>query len=257
MRTWIGRISLVCRLAVAACLPAANALAQSPNNRPLWPEPPARLQYRNVQFTGQYIDGGDPLFRLAAAGLTFRSGVRLMSRDPALYSIAWFDGSSSSGLLRNGQWIVMWPSLFTKPMVREIRVARTAELAGQDRGGIGGRPAPTHPSISGYRYVSSVSLSGSRDFLGIWRREGGAAESLIVSFRLASENYRGRYCRVGRVPLRLNSLIITMPLHNVSWDVTLTSEAPVGRPIYVLHYEWMPGYYQPLPGLDPCEPNPQ
>jgi hypothetical protein len=242
--------------AFAFGLAHATAQGQTSSRRSLWPQPPAHLEYRRVPFTGRFIDGEDRHFQVAAEGFRFRSGVRLTSRDPALYSLVWFDGGDSSGLLRNGQWLIMWPSLFSRPLLSELRVARTAELAGQGRGSMGGSSASSQPDIPGYLYIASVNLSGSRDYLGIWRRIGRADESLIVSFRPATETYSGRYCRVGRLPVRLRSLSITMPLHNVSWDVTFAGEASVGRPIYFLHYEWMPGFYRPLPGMDPCDPNP-
>jgi hypothetical protein len=129
-----------------------------------------------------------------------------------------------------------------------VRVARTAELAGQYLTTIGtGEPAGTHPSIRGYRYVTST-LVGPGYYLGLWQKRVSPVETLIVSFHTSGAF---PYVRMGTVPLRLNSLFISSPRHNVSWDVTFTSDASGARPLYILHYVWMPAYFRPLanPGV--------
>jgi hypothetical protein len=207
-------------------------------------EAAAKLRYRSISFDGQFLRRDDARFRIASRGFEFRSGVMLRSRDPALHMVRWFDGTTSSGRLANGQVIVLWPSMFTQPLVREVRVAQTSELAGADISRVGPYlPAPSHPAIPGYRYVTSVSVVGTDDFLGLWQRTDGPAETLVVSFNPSGPL---PYLRVGAVPLRLNSLIIAQPRHNVSWEVTLTSDASRRQPLYILHYQWMPAFYRPL-----------
>ena len=202
----------------------------------------AKLRFRSVAFSGQFLSRDDARFRIASGGFVFRSGVMLRSRDPALHMVRWFDGSTSSGRLANGQVIVLWPSIFSRPLVREVRVARTAELAGAVISWVGPYlPAPTHPAIRGYHYVTSVSVVGTPDFLGLWQRVGRQAETLVVSFRPSGA---APYLRVGTVPLRLNSLIISQPRHNVSWDVTFTSDSSGGQPLYILHYQWRPAFFR-------------
>lgn len=232
LRAFVALIAILLCPLVYAQGPAGKALTSVSRN------------YREVDFRGQFLHRTDSRFIIAANGLIFRSGVMLESRDPAIHNLRWFDGTLSSGLLRDGRALVLWPSLFTEPLVAEVRVAPTAELAGQEMSRFGpGRPADTHPTIRGYRYVASANLVGTGDYLGIWQRTGGSAETLVVSFRPSDP---APYRRVGTVPLRLNSLFISSPRHNISWDVTFTSDAPAGRPLYILHYVWMPAYFRPL-----------
>lgn len=208
----------------------------------------APLDFRTVAFDGQHVRRDDARFRIASRGFEFVGGVMLRSRDPALHMVRWFDGSTSSGRLANGQVIVLWPSLFTEPLVREVRVARTAELAEAEISWVGPYlPAASHPAIRGYRYVTSVSLVGTADFLGLWRKVGRPAETLLVSFRPSRAT---PYLRIGSVPLRLNSLIISMPRHNVSWDVTFTSDSSGRQPLYILHYRFQPPFFRPLANPD-------
>ena len=237
---------------VGCLVAAAPGYGQIPWPTPL---PPELLDYREVPFRGELISRDDPRFRLAEAGFLLRGGVRLVSRDRALYSISWFDGSTTSGRLHDGRAIVILPHTFGNRTVESIRVARTPELAGGYTGWTGRTlEAPSHPDIPGYRYVMSENLSGSREYLGLWQRIRGPDETLIVSFRPA---YDDRYRRaadigqashqiVGRLPMRLNSLFVYMTLHGLSWDLNFVSEAPVGRPIYILHYTWHPEFYRPL-----------
>jgi hypothetical protein len=103
--------------------------------------------------------------------------------------VHWFDGSTSSGRLTNGEVIVLWPSMFVEPLANEVRIARTAELAGAVISWVGPYlPATAHPAIPGYRYATSVSLVGTGEFLGLWQRTGGPAETLVVSFRTSGAN---------------------------------------------------------------------
>lgn len=210
----------------------------------------ARLEYQNVPFAAENISADDSHFRLAGAGFPLRGGVRLISRDPTIYSISWINGLSS-GMLRDGRGIVVWPGTSGHQPVTEVRIARTAELAGGATGRIGGtQQAPSHPDLAGYQYVTSERLFGAGDYLGLWRRAHGPEETLIVNFLPASGSDHGTHRVIGRLPLRLKSLYVYMALHGVSWDLVLTSEARVGRPIYILHYSWLPSYYQPLAERD-------
>jgi hypothetical protein len=240
----------------AALLGPCSAFAVTLIPSPLETQGPnaqASLEYRNVPFTSELIRSNDRRFMLAALEWRLLGGVRLTSRDPTLYSIAWFDGSTTSGRLRDDRVIVILPHAFGSAPVTEIRVARTPELAG----GYGGRPglreqAPSHPEIPGYRYIMSENFIAVPEYLGLWQRIRGPDETLIVCFRPTSDSRhplaRGHamYRIVGRLPLRLNSLFIYVTsIHLVSWEVALTSQAAIGRPIYLLHYQWTRSPYQP------------
>jgi hypothetical protein len=237
---------------IGGCLLAAAAPAQHPTPESP-PAPQARLDYGNVPFTARLINNEDRRFQLATPEWRFRGGVGLTSRDPALYSISWFDGGATSGRLRDGRAIVILPYAFGSAPVTGIRVAQTPELAGGYTGRTGlSVQAPSHPHIPGYRYVMSENFFGAREYLGLWQRIRGRDETLILCFRPASD---GRYRSapeipamhriVGRLPLRLSSLFIYSGLHGVTWQLNFTSEARIGRPIYILHYEWMRKLNQP------------
>lgn len=229
--------------AAAACLIALPSNAQDTNAG-------VRLEYRTVPVSATRVDRDDPRFRLAAAGFPFRGGLRLTSRDRTIYSIAWM-GGYNTGMLRDGRAIVFWPGPRDDQPVAEARIARTAELAGSERGHIGGTAqASSHPELPGYRYVMSERVVGTRDYLGLWRRTRGSDETLVVNFLPASDRDQAAHRIVGRLPLRLTSLYIYQSFHDVSWELTLASEATVGRPIYILNYSWQPSYYQPLPTSD-------
>lgn len=232
--------------AAAACLIASPLAAQTTREG-------ARLEYQEVPFTAELIRNDDRRFMLAALEWRLEGGVRLTSRDPALYSIAWFDGTIGTGRLGDGREIVILPHVFGSAPLTEIRVARTAELAGgyPGRNGLTAH-APSHPDIPGYRYIMSENLFGVRGYLGLWQRIRGPDETLVVNFRPALDNRReggsdaATYRVVGRPPLRLNSLFINWSLHNLSRDVYMTSEARLGRPIYILHYRWMHCPFHPF-----------
>lgn len=205
------------------------------------------VSYRRVTADVRYISGDAPRYQVAADGFCLRSGLRLTSRDPAIHAIAWFDGGLSSGLLRNGEALVLFPSLFSRDPPPEVRVAAVAEQAGQEiRRPGGSRAAPSHPEIPGYRYVASDFLFTDH-YLGLWRRLGGTDETLIVMFSTSEHGNPVRQGVIGRLPLRIGSLITNSAIHGGAWEVTLTSEAPIGRPVYLLHYFWAPLEFEPLP----------
>lgn len=235
---------------IASLLAAGAAQGQRSNMRPPRAEQSARLEYRNVPVTAHQIDRDDRRFRLATEGFPLRGGTRLVSRDRELYSIAWIN-SLSSGMLRDGRAFAIPPLAFRQVGPSQMRVARTIELAGGHIDRLGDVDQPSsHPEIRGYRYATSDNITGTRNYLGLWQRTGGREETLIVSFRPTSSSEPGTHRIVGQLPLRLNSLYVYLALHGVSWNLTLTSQAQVGRPIYILHYSWMPGFYQPLPETD-------
>jgi hypothetical protein len=239
---------------LVGCLIAA-ADDRQPPTPPVGTSSPAiaQTEYQNITFNATLVRGGDQRFQLAAPEWRFWGGVALTSRDPTLYSLIWFDGGATSGRVSDGRAIVILPYAFGSAPVTEVRVARTAELAG----GLTGRPglsiqAPSHPDIRGYRYVMSENFSGAREYLGLWQRMRGRDETLIVCFRpISDDRYRrepalpAMHRIVGRLPLRLNSLFIYSALHGVSWQLNLTSEARIGQPIYILYYEWMRELNQP------------
>lgn len=205
------------------------------------------VSYRRVTADIRFIPGDDSRFEVAGDGFCLRSGLRIVSRDPSVHSIAWFDGGLSSGLLRNGQAIVLFPSIFAHDPVAELRVAATAEQAGQEiRRPGGSRPAPSHPEIPGHRFIASDFLFDDH-YLGLWRRLRGADETLIVMFSTGEHGSAIRQGMVGRLPLRIGSLITNGAIHGGAWDVTLVTKAPIGRPVYLLHYLWAPLEFEPLP----------
>jgi hypothetical protein len=231
---------------------AASAHAQLPNNRPSASGPPARLHYRAVPSTVRGVDTGNPRFRMAPEGYRLNRAISLISRDRAVYSIAWINGMSS-GRLRDGRGFVILPHYLARESSREFRVARTIELAGgySDRAGeINPAPA-SHPAISGYGFVLADSID-RRNFVGLWRRIRGAEETLIVTFRTASGTEPAGHEIIGRLPLRLTSIYLHGGLH--IWYINVISEAPVGRPIYILSYELVPARTYLNPGTDPIDP---
>jgi hypothetical protein len=252
-RTQTQAIARSWAIAFVACFLLATAGHESP--RPVSPsaEPAPPLEYRNVPFTAELIRNDDRRFMLAALEWRLQGGVQLRSRDPTLYSIAWFDGGATTGRLRDGRAIVILPHSFGRAPVTEVRTARTPELAG-GRSGRNGLTvqAPSHPEIPGYRYIMSENFFGAREYLGLWQRIRDPDDTLIVCFRPASDP---RYVRppipeamhriVGRLPLRLNSLFVYDGLHGASWQLNFTSVARVGSPIYILHYEWTRRLDQP------------
>jgi hypothetical protein len=236
-------------LAIAlACLATTAAKGQA------MPSTAAQLEYRNVPFTAHRIDRDDPRFLVTEAGFPLVGGFSLRSRDPALYSISWYAGLMMSGSLRDGRAFVFHLPIAIGGEEGEIRVARTAELAG---GWLlpGGRDeAPAHPEIPGYRFVMSDNVLGTSDYLGLWRRIGGGApETLIVGFRIRGGNPNGHFI-IGRWPLFVASISVHSPAHGVSWEVDLVSEAPVGEPIFVMHYQWFPAHFLHLPGTGSEDP---
>jgi hypothetical protein len=229
----IRRLALV---VLIGCLVAAGAVGQAPTSTsaPL----PAQLEYKSVAFTARRIEPGDPRFRIAPEGFPFDGGVRLVSRDPALNSIAWINGLSS-GMLRNGRAFALLPHFLARERLTEMRVARTIELAGgfPDRiGDINPLPA-SPPDIPGYRFVVSDSVIPPHA-VGLWQRIRGPDETLIVSFHAASRDRPAFHQVVGRLPLRLNSIYLFDGLH--TWRINVISEARVGRPIYILSYSLIP-----------------
>jgi hypothetical protein len=239
---------------VVGCAIATAGVGQPPTQDVGTSSPAtAHTDYQNIAFKATPIGGSDQRFQLTAPEWRFWGGIRLTSRDPTLYSITWFDGGATSGRLRDGRAIVILPYAFGSAPVTGIRVARTPELAGGFTGRAGlSVQAPSHPDLPGYRYVMSENFFGAREYLGLWQRIRGREETLIVCFRPALDSrYRSApeipamHRIVGRLPLRLNSLFIYSGLHGISWQLNFTSEARIGRPIYILHYEWMRKLNQP------------
>lgn len=234
----------------AVFLLAAAAQGQRPT--PSWERPRPPLDYQNVPFTTHAIERNDPRFRIAPEGYRLGRGVSLVSRDRTVYSIAWINGLSS-GRLRDGRGFVILPSYSAREGPREFRVARTIELASgyPDRAGEI-NPAPiSHPAIPGYRFVIADSID-RRNFVGLWRRIRGPQETLIVVFRTPSGTDPAAHEIVGRLPLRLNSIYLHGGLH--IWYINVISEAPVGRPIYILTYGLVPARVYLNPGADPLDP---
>lgn len=163
-------------------------------------------------------------------------GLRIVTSDRAAYSMSWFDGTMSSGRLTDGTDIVIYPSLFHRNPIGELRIAAKAELAGQQIRRPGGpEPVAAYPAIPGYRYVASSRLAGDRH-LGLWRRAQGSTETLLVRF--TSDGASPEI--IGRLPLRLRAVYAIPDYHGYVYSITLISEASVGEPLYILHYQWMP-----------------
>lgn len=234
---WRPRRPMLVGLIACAFLTSVNVPQSSAASTQ--PEPPARLDYRSVSFSSRVIGCNDLNIPRTGWGFRLNGGIRLTSRDPALYSITWFHGVATTGILRDGRAIVILPHTYGPSPVTGIRVARTAELAGGYSGPLRS-PIPTTapPIIPGYRYIASDSLD-SPPYIGLWQRERGQDESLLVSFRPSTDRSLGSYQVIARFPLRLRSVLITDAHHQ--WAITLTSEAQVGRPIYILHYTLSPG----------------
>lgn len=213
---------------------AAAALAQSP------------ARFERVQARTLYLHPDDLRFRVAEAGFRFRGGTSITSSNAVIYRIRAFNGVFSSGELEDGRAIVLWPS-FAQP--NEVRIAATAELAGQDSGMWPGRTGPaSHPSIAGYTYVAATPLSGTDgEFLGLWRHDRGRPQSLVVSFQSGSRVAPHAPRIIGRLPQTMATIYMGMPsFDGGSWSIHMTSQARVGEPIYILNYEWMPVFFRPL-----------
>jgi hypothetical protein len=206
--------------------------AQPPMTVYPWPGPADRLEYQRVRFTAAPVGCDDPRFRMTD-DCRLVGGARLVSRDRAIYAIAWINGMSS-GMLCDGRGFVMLPYFLSREGIREIRVARTIELAGgyPDRYGVI-NPAPSwQPDIPGYRFVVADSILTGHA-VGLWRRMQGPDETLIVAFHAPARDQPGSHTILGRLPLRLKSIY----LHGLHiWYINVISEARVGQPIYILEY---------------------
>jgi hypothetical protein len=234
-------------LALTSLQPAAGPPHDRPCPHPGPPRPGSdaayaryvgtTLSYRRIAFSGQAIRCDHPRFQIAAPRFDLIGGLRIVTRDPAAYSIIWFDGTLSSGRLANGSDIVVYPSLFHSDPVGELRVAASAQQAGQEIRQPGGPAAgATHPGIGGYRYVASSQLMGDL-YLGLWRRARGRPETLLVRFTPQGASPE----IVGRLPLRLKAVyVVPADYHGYVYGITLISEAAIGAPLYILYYRWMP-----------------
>jgi hypothetical protein len=203
-------------------------------------------QFERIEATTVYFQPDDARFRVAEAGFRFRGGTSITSADPAIYRIRAFNGVFSSGELDDGRAIVLWPS-FAQP--DEVRVAETAEWAGQENGIWPEQPRPDSlPRITGYSFVAAANLSGTDgEYLGLWRRNRGSPRTLVVSFRSRSRAAAAAPRIVGWLPLHLATIYMGMPSpHGGSWSIHMTSRSAVGEPLLILNYEWMPAYFRPL-----------
>jgi len=204
-----------------------------------------RLDFSRIVAEGGALDRNDRRLRAIDRCFEFQTGVRLRSNDRRLQSLRWFDGSSSSGLLRNGQALVLWPSLFARPLP-EVRIAETADRAGQEMSWVGPGTAPAvHPEVPGYRYVNSAQLLQGEN-IGLWRSRttGG---SLIAAFGPRSTSA----FHLAEIALPLDSLFISSPLHG-SWGVTLTGTSARNGVVHILHYRWRPLQFRQKPEV--CAP---
>jgi hypothetical protein len=232
----LGRLRVL-ELAGAFCILAAPAHAGDQTSEARGPPavrtaPP--LQFERVAATGESLRRADPRFRVAHPRFRFNGGVAMRSANPMLRRLRWFDGSTSSGPLANGQVLVLWPSLFAQTLP-EVRIAEKAELAGQETNWAGpGRPAAAHPRIPGYRYITSVSVGG--EYIGLWRSRT-AEDTLLVAF---TASRTAPYRRIGHLPLTLDSLVVSGTLHGIMWSITLTGVSRRDGSLYILGYEWMP-----------------
>ena len=228
--------------AAALLVAPVTSFAQVPPKSP----PVSRLDFSRIVVEGGALDRTDRRLRAIDRCFEFQAGLRLRSNDRRLQSLRWFDGSSSSGLLRNGQALVLWPSLFSRPLP-EVRIAETAERAGQEMSWVGpGSPPAAHPEIPGYLYVTSAQLLQGEN-IGLWRSRATGGR-LIAAFG-ASRSAPAR--RVGEMTLRLDSLFISSPLHG-SWGITLTGASPHYGTLHILHYRWRPLRFRQRPEV--CAP---
>src|ERR1044072_377597 len=149
-RSALAAISLIC------AGQASGQQSSAPDSS--WTE--ETLRYLRVGFSAQPIDDKDPQFRIAEEGFPFSGGTAILFMNPAAYSIVWFNGALSSGLLSDGRAIVLWPGMLERPSIHGVRIAETAELAGQESERPSGpHPAPSWPTISGYHYVASDTMN--------------------------------------------------------------------------------------------------
>jgi hypothetical protein len=196
------------------------------------------LRFARLDAHVDRLSANDPRFKAAPSGFRLRGGVAVISSDQPLYRIRRFKGVTASGHLSDGRAIVLWPGVRS---ATEVRVADTAEAAGQETHSGPPPPPPAWvPTFPGYDFVVADRDVGNA-YLGLWNRSDGKPELLIVSFDgSAHAGNRRAPVKIGRLPFRGRTISLDVPLHGISWEVTITTEASPGRPVHFLHYQWFP-----------------
>lgn len=81
-------------------------------------------------------------------------------------------------------------------------------------------------------------MEGNKYF-GLWRRAGGRRGSLVAAYVDSPD--APRTVILGRSAMNFATIAASLRMHHWGpFGFTLTSEASVGQPIYLIRYTWSP-----------------
>lgn len=84
----------------------------------------------------------------------------------------------------------------------------------------------------------SAYVEGSKYF-GLWRRSDGRPGSLVAAYIDSAD--APQTVILGRSAMNFGTVAASLRLHGQGpFGFTLTSEAEVGQPLYLIHYIWAP-----------------